>query len=106
MTKKVITVSELYNLMYDQIDPNGWWAGRSNWEIIWGTVLIQNTNWNNAAKALKNLYLKTAFLPQKILSLSKLDLVLSLEKSSSHLKALAQRHQMSFYYMVLVNVAL
>lgn len=65
-----ISLNDLYNIMYDHMDPNGWWPGRSDWEIIWGTVLIQNTNWKNVAKANVSLFKKTQFLPQKILALS------------------------------------
>lgn len=53
---KEITLTELYEIMYDNMRPSGWWPGRSNWEIIWSTVLIQNANWKNASKAL-NLYI-------------------------------------------------
>lgn len=42
---KKINLNELYDLMYDHLDPNGWWPGRSDWQVIWSTILIQNTNW-------------------------------------------------------------
>lgn len=56
--------------MYDHMDPNGWWPGRSDWEVIWSTVLIQNTNWKNVAKVNISLFKKTQFLPQNILKLT------------------------------------
>lgn len=69
--KTQITLNELYDLMYDQMDnPTGWWPGRNDWEVIWSTILIQNTNWKNVAKALQSLYAATHFLPQNILSMS------------------------------------
>lgn len=43
--------------------------------MIWSTILIQNTNWKNVAKALQDLYQATAFLPQKILALHKEELM-------------------------------
>lgn len=70
MTKKKITLNQLYNIMYDHLDPTGWWPGRSDWEVIWATILIQNTNWRNVAKANRSLYQATEFLPQRILALS------------------------------------
>lgn len=27
---KKINLNELYNFMYDHLDPNGWWPGRSD----------------------------------------------------------------------------
>lgn len=59
---KEITLNQLYDIMYYHLDTNGWWPNRSNWEVIWSTVLIQNTNWKNVDKALKILYKATNFL--------------------------------------------
>ena len=56
--------------MYDHLDLNGWWPGRSDWQIIWSTVLIQNTNWKNVDNALDSLYQATGFLPANILDMS------------------------------------
>ncbi len=67
---KKINLNELYNLMYDHLDPNGWWPGRSDWQVIWSTILIQNTNWKNVDKALAALYQVSNFWPEKILKMS------------------------------------
>jgi endonuclease-3 related protein len=32
-----------------------WWPGRTSFEIIAGAILVQNTNWVNAARAISNL---------------------------------------------------
>jgi endonuclease-3 related protein len=71
---QTITLNQLYDIIYDHMDPTGWWPGRSDWEVIWSTILIQNTNWQNVAHALPALYQATKFLPQKILNLSTADL--------------------------------
>lgn len=65
-----ITLNQLYDIMYDHMDPTGWWPGRSDWEVIWSTILIQNTNWKNVAKALTSLYYATDFSPQNILNMT------------------------------------
>lgn len=67
---KKISLNKLYDIMYDQMDIGGWWPGRSDWEVLWSTVLIQNTNWKNVAKTLPLLYQATKFLPQNILKMS------------------------------------
>lgn len=67
---KKITLNELYDIMYDHMKIGEWWPGRSDWEVLWSTVLIQNTNWKNVAKTLPILYQATKFLPQNILQLS------------------------------------
>jgi endonuclease-3 related protein len=41
--------------LLESFGPQGWWPARTRWEVIWGTILTQNTNWRNAALALKNL---------------------------------------------------
>lgn len=46
---------EIYNTLYNQIGPRGWWPGDSALEIIVGAILTQNTTWKNAEKAIKNL---------------------------------------------------
>lgn len=35
--------------------PQGWWPGRQSFEICAGAILVQNTAWTNARKALDNL---------------------------------------------------
>jgi endonuclease-3 related protein len=65
-----ISLNQLYDIMYDHMDPTGWWSGRSDWEVIWSTILIQNTNWKNVDKALHSLYQATDFLPQNILNMT------------------------------------
>jgi len=46
---------KIYNILYDQIGPRGWWPGDSALEIIVGAILTQNTAWKNVEKAIKNL---------------------------------------------------
>ena len=67
---KKTSLNQLYDIMYDHMDPTGWWPGRSDWKVIWSTILIQNTNWKNVAKALRSLYQATDFLPQNILNMT------------------------------------
>lgn len=50
-------------------------------EVIWSTVLIQNTNWKNVAQALATLYQVSGFLPQKILQLSDAELTGSIKQA-------------------------
>jgi endonuclease-3 related protein len=44
-----------YAMLLESFGPQGWWPARTRWEVIWGAILTQNTNWRNAALALKNL---------------------------------------------------
>jgi len=44
-----------YDRLLQRLGPQGWWPARTRLEVILGAILTQNTNWNNAALALKGL---------------------------------------------------
>ncbi len=48
-------VSKIFNILYSIYGPQFWWPGESQFEIIIGTILTQNTSWQNVAKAIANL---------------------------------------------------
>lgn len=62
-------LKRLYNFLYDNMGPQGWWPAESKDEIILGAFLTQNTNWNNVTKSLYNLQESTNFIPEKIRNL-------------------------------------
>jgi len=45
----------IYNALYRQWGPQHWWPGDTQFEIIVGAILTQNTNWTNVEKAIANL---------------------------------------------------
>jgi endonuclease-3 related protein len=51
--KKKLT--EIYRRLLTHYGPQHWWPGESPLEVMVGTVLTQNTNWAQAAKAIANL---------------------------------------------------
>lgn len=95
---KKITLNQLYDIMYDHLDPTGWWPGRSDWEVIWSTILIQNTNWKNVAKALSTLYQVSAFLPQNILEMTDSELQKAIKAAGFYTrKAKTIQHLASYF---------
>ena len=44
-----------YRVLLRQLGPQGWWPARTRLEIILGAILVQNTNWRNAALAIARL---------------------------------------------------
>ena len=46
---------QYYEMLFTRLGPQGWWPARTRLEVILGAILTQNTNWNNAALALKQL---------------------------------------------------
>lgn len=66
-----ITLKELYQRMQEVAGPSGWWPAGSKEEILLGAILVQNTNWQNAARSLENLKTATGFHPEKLAALSR-----------------------------------
>ncbi len=48
-------LSEIYQLLFDRFGPQHWWPGQTQFEIIIGAILTQNTSWKNVEKAIANL---------------------------------------------------
>ncbi|MFC6181289.1 endonuclease III domain-containing protein [Lactiplantibacillus daowaiensis] len=74
-----MTIAELYQVMLTNMGPQHWLEpgiapAETPWEILWGGVLVQNTNWRNVDYALANLKQATQFEPQALLQLSTADL--------------------------------
>lgn len=45
----------IYRRLYGRLGPQGWWPGRSRFEVIVGAILTQNTNWGNVENAIRQL---------------------------------------------------
>jgi endonuclease-3 related protein len=45
----------MYRAMLRVLGPQGWWPGRTRFEVIVGAILTQNTAWTNVARAIANL---------------------------------------------------
>ncbi len=63
------TLMDFYCALYEHFGPQGWWPGRTRFEIIVGAVLTQNTNWTNVEKAIGNLKREGLLTPQKLRAL-------------------------------------
>lgn len=64
-----LTITQLYEKMRANMRPSGWWPADSKEEIIIGAILIQNTNWRNADRALTLLRNATGLVSDRILAL-------------------------------------
>ncbi len=56
-------VRRIFDILMDEFGEQGWWPGRSRFEVIVGAILTQNTAWKNVEKALENLR-QNGLLPQ------------------------------------------
>jgi endonuclease III related protein len=48
-------LDEYYNSLFTAFGPQHWWPGKTQFEVIVGAILTQNTSWMNVARAIENL---------------------------------------------------
>lgn len=48
-------IQRIYQKLYDAFGQQNWWPAESQFEVIVGAILTQQTNWKNVEKAIKNL---------------------------------------------------
>jgi endonuclease III related protein len=48
-------LQQYFDRLLRELGPQGWWPARTRFEVILGAILTQNTSWQNAAQAIKNL---------------------------------------------------
>ena len=60
------TLTEIYQLLFDRFGPQHWWPGETQFEIITGAILTQNTSWTNVEKAIANLKFADCLTPEKL----------------------------------------
>jgi endonuclease-3 related protein len=57
---------DIYHHLYERYGPQHWWPGETQFEIIVGAILTQNTNWKNVEKAIANLKNAGCLTPEKL----------------------------------------
>jgi len=60
------TLKDYYKSLYSSFGPQGWWPGRTRFEVIIGAILTQNTAWGNVEKAIRNLKREKFLTPEKM----------------------------------------
>jgi endonuclease III related protein len=48
-------LDEYYNSLFTTFGPQHWWPGKTQFEVIVGAILTQNTSWTNVERAISNL---------------------------------------------------
>jgi endonuclease-3 related protein len=59
-------LTEIYQLLFNRFGPQHWWPGETQFEIITGAILTQNTSWANVEKAIANLKSANLLTPEKL----------------------------------------
>ncbi|MCI0504180.1 endonuclease III domain-containing protein [Candidatus Micrarchaeota archaeon] len=60
-------VLQLYKRLLAEYGPQGWWPADTQFEVVVGALLTQNTNWKNVEKAVDNLKMAGKLSPEAIL---------------------------------------
>lgn len=63
-------LTEYYSSLFSAFGPQGWWPGRTRFEVVTGAILTQNTAWTNVEKAIRNLRERRILNPERMRSLS------------------------------------
>ena len=64
--KTAKNLEEIYKRLFAKFGPQNWWPGETQFEVIVGAILTQNTNWSNVEKAINNLKKQNLLTPQKL----------------------------------------
>ncbi len=81
---------DIYNRLYERYGPQHWWPGETQFEIVVGAILTQNTNWKNVEKAIGNLKDAGCLTPEKLYALPIVELA-ELIRPAGYFNIKAQR---------------
>ncbi len=80
----------IYRAMERALGPQGWWPGRTCFEVIVGAILTQSTAWSNVARAITSLRRARVLRPEALADLPTLRLA-RLIKSSQYYRTKTAR---------------
>ena len=64
--RKRISLNRIYRLLLKEYGEQGWWPGKTDFEIVIGAILTQNVSWSNVTTALKNLKQRGLLNPRSL----------------------------------------
>ncbi|WP_429949945.1 hypothetical protein IGJ55_001506 [Enterococcus sp. AZ170] len=62
----ITNIEELYQTLSEAMDHSIWWNTENPWEIVVGSILVQNTSWKNVDYSLINIRNEIGFIPKKL----------------------------------------
>lgn len=57
---------KIYDKLFTEFGPRGWWPARSSFEVMVGAILTQNTAWRNVEKAIYSLKKNSRLTPKAL----------------------------------------
>jgi len=64
------SLNSIYRKLLYEFGPQKWWPADTDFEVMIGAILTQNTNWKNVEQAIANLKDERVLTPQKMRQLS------------------------------------
>ncbi len=87
---KTQVLNDIYNSLFKSFGKQYWWPGETDFEVVIGAILTQNTNWTNVEKAIRNLKTAKVFTPKKLYEI-KIEKLAELIKPSGYFNVKAKR---------------
>ena len=83
-------LAEIYDSLFKSFGEQYWWPGDTDFEVVIGAILTQNTNWTNVEKAIENLKAAKVFTPKKLYEIN-IEKLAELIKPSGYFNVKAKR---------------
>lgn len=83
-------LDEYFNSLFTAMGPQHWWPGKTQFEVIVGAILTQNTSWTNVEPAIANLREQGLLTPREIRRV-RLDKLQRLVRSSGYFRQKARK---------------
>ena len=83
----------LFKALLDKYGPQHWWPGETDWEVMVGAILTQNTAWTNVEKALGNLKEKDLLTIEGLHSVTIAELAELIRPSGYFTAFIVEKHQ-------------
>lgn len=94
---------KLYEFLLDEVEESPWWPSESDFEIVVGAILTQNTNWRNVEKSLSNLKNEKLLTPEQIIRLENSKLCELIKPSGFYTRKSIYLKNISKWYLTNAN---
>ncbi len=91
-------ILKYFDTMSSQLGPSNWWPGETPFEVMVGAILTQNTNWQNAYKAILTLKDKSLLEPGKMYLLTESELA-ELIRQAGYFRLKAKRLKNFLFFL-------
>lgn len=100
MTQRLANpIKKTYQKLFNVFGSQSWWPGETQFEIIVGAILTQNTAWTNVEKAIKNLKNAKVLTPKRMHDLSQGELAKLIKPAGYfNIKAKRLKHFLNYLF--------